>query len=104
MVSHRLRKYLHNLDKIEARARRNFGGCTSLYLHFVTTEFMRYWRCLQDNCSAEIQGKMWDELYFFFNEKLYEVTRCRIDMMWMIYEFDGADLFHEGHNPSPFWR
>lgn len=104
MVSYNLRPYLYRLDEIEVQARRNFGCNTNLYLYHVTREFMRHWRYIQANHSDTIKYRLWDELYFFFNEKLFEIARCRLDMMWMIYEYDNEQLFHEDHQQGPFWR
>ncbi len=73
-------------------------------MHYVIQEFMRYWRDLQKDHIGKFHDRHWDELYFFFNEKLYEIARCRLDMMWLMYEFDGEGLFHPDHEPKPFWK
>ncbi|MEJ1367064.1 MAG: hypothetical protein RPU35_02445 [Candidatus Sedimenticola sp. (ex Thyasira tokunagai)] len=65
---------------------------------------MKYWRQLQDEHLGSYPDVFWGELYFFFNQKLYEIARCRLDLEWMIYEFDENGLFHETYEPKPFWR
>lgn len=65
---------------------------------------MRYWRRLQDQYLDELPDVVWGELYFFFNQKLYEIARCRLDMMWMIYEYDEVQLFHDDYEEKPLWR
>ncbi len=102
MVSKVARQYLYELDDIETRARRKFGDCTHLYLYFVSREFMRYWRHLQK--TENLPDVVWGELYFFFNQNLFEIARCRLDLMWMIYEYDEDQLFHMDYEEKPFWR
>lgn len=104
MVSSAARRYLYELDNIEARARKKFGHCTHLYLYYVIREFMRYWRKLQKEHPSDLPDVVWGELYFFFNQALSEIASCRLDMMWLIYEYDDDQLFHEGYEPKPFWR
>jgi hypothetical protein len=104
MVSNAARHYLYELDAIEARGRKKFGRCSHLYLYYVANEFMRYWRRLQREHPQDLPDVVWGELYFFFNQNLYEIARCRLDLMWMIYEYDDDQLFHEGYVEKPFWR
>jgi len=104
VASKQARPFLYELDKIESRARRKFPECSNLYLYYISRGFMRYWRRLQNQHLDELPDVVWGELYFFFNEKLYEIARCRLDMMWMIYEYDETHLFHEDYEEKPFWR
>ncbi|WP_421863117.1 hypothetical protein [Motiliproteus sp.] len=104
MVSRPIRRFLEPLDDIETRARRTFGHCTSLYMHYILQEFMRYWRELEQQGHPELKGKAIDELCFFFDQKLRDIAFARFQMEWMIYEYDGEDLYPIGHEPGPFWR
>ncbi|OMH28119.1 hypothetical protein [Motiliproteus sp. MSK22-1] len=104
MVSNRVRHFLYELDEIETRARKNFGDCTGLYFHYITREYMRYWRELQRQEPEQLKGKAWDELQFFFDQKLRDLAWARFDMYWMIFEYDGKQLYPEDHEPGPFWR
>ena len=104
MASKQAKPFLYELDNIEIRARRKFAACSNLYLYHITREFMRYWRKIQSEHTDDLPDVVWGELYFFFNQKLYEIARCRLDMMWMIYEYDENQLFHEDYVEKPFWR
>ncbi|MCW8925853.1 MAG: hypothetical protein OQJ84_06320 [Xanthomonadales bacterium] len=104
MASQRIQRYLYPLDDIETRARKNFGGCTGLYMHYILQEYMRYWRKLQQEAPEQLQGKAWQELQFFFEQKLRDVAWSRFDMEWMIYEYDNQQLHQEEIPPGPFWR
>ncbi|MEH6649147.1 MAG: hypothetical protein V7707_03880 [Motiliproteus sp.] len=104
MTSPKIRPYLYPLDDIETRARKNFGHCTGLYLHYITREFMRYWRELQQQDNEVLQGRGWDQLNFYFDQKLREIASARMEMEWLIFEYDDEQLFDTDHVPGPFWR
>ncbi|WP_133297470.1 hypothetical protein [Motiliproteus coralliicola] len=96
--------YLEPLEDIEARARKNFGDCTGLYLHYIIREFSRYWRGLQKREDPFLAGKVWDQLNFYFDQKLREIATIRLEMEWLIFEYDNEQLFDPEHEPGPFWR
>jgi len=104
MPSSELKKYIFKLDDIEKKVRKKTVFRTSIYIHYLTIEFMEYWRYLQTNHAHEIKGWMWDELYFTFNQRLFDFARCRLDIYWMIYEYDDKQLFFLDHKERPFWR
>lgn len=96
-------RFLYELDDIEARARKKYGYCTGLYLQYVIEHFIAYWRHIQLERFDDIHGEQWDSLYLEFNIKLADIAVCRLDMEWIIYEYDNKQLFHEGHSTKPFW-
>jgi len=97
-------KYLCHLDNIEAEARKKYARCSYRYMTYIVRSFISYWRYLQRKYGDEIPDIVWNELYFFFNEKLYEIARSRLDLMWLVYEYDDQGLFHDEFEVKPFWR
>ncbi len=102
MTSKRLDKYLYRLDEIETQARRQHGESTAKYLEFIIKSFLEYWRELQQLKPEDLQGRAWYTLEAFFDMKLKEIAACRLEMQWMIYEFDGFDLHNDSYECNYF--
>jgi hypothetical protein len=65
---------------------------------------LEYWRQLEDRNFDGLRKHERDELYFFFNEKLYEIAKAHLDMYWLIYDYDDLPLYRNGDEPEPFWQ
>lgn len=100
----KLCRFTHKLNEIEKRARKLHADNTANYFQYIVEEYTRYWRYLQHEHMDAIQQNMWNELYFIFNDRLYEYARCRLDMMYLVFEIDDQPLFHDEHVRAPFWR
>lgn len=67
-------------------------------------DFTEYWRQLEDREFDGLRKHERDELYFFFNEKLYEIARAHLDLYWLTYDYDGEPLYRNGDVPASFWQ
>jgi len=91
----RLNNYLFRLNDIEKEARTKFGHSTPCYLEYIIREYLRYWRELQRLDHKDLKGMAWVRLAEIFNQQLYSIAFARLDMQFMIYEWDGLPLFEE---------
>ncbi|SEB17791.1 hypothetical protein SAMN02745729_13110 [Marinobacterium iners DSM 11526] len=94
-MSRRLDPFLYHLDDIEQQARREHGSSTAAYLDFIVREFLKYWRLLQSDKPAELEGQAWVRLCLLFELKLREIAYARFDLEWLIFEYDGEPLYND---------
>lgn len=104
MVTHTVREKLYRLDEIYKHHRKDKNNYAGKIIFACINEYLEYWRQLEDRDFDGLRKHERDELYFFFNEKLYEIARTHLDMYWLIYDYDDLPLYRNGDEPEPFWQ
>lgn len=104
MVTHNVRAKLYRLDDIYIFHKRDKNNYAGKIIFACINDFTEYWRELEDRDFDGLRKHERDELYFFFNEKLYEICRAHLDLYWLTYDFDDLPLYRNGDEPEPFWQ
>ncbi|WP_415906257.1 hypothetical protein ACMXYX_15825 [Neptuniibacter sp. QD72_48] len=95
----RLDKFLYRLDDIEREARKQYGDHTPFYFRYVIKHFLEYWRQLQEEEPKELNNPMiWQRLELMFDIKLREIAYSRLEMQWLVFEYDEHQLHYEHHD------
>lgn len=104
MVTHNVRGKLYRLDEIYVHHRKDKNNYAAKLLFAVIHDFTAYWRELEDRDFDGLRKHERDELYFFFNEKLYEIAKAHLDLYWLTYDYDDQPLYRNGDEVEPFWQ
>lgn len=104
MVTDRVRAKLYRLDDIYIFHKRDKKNHAAKIIPACIIEFTAYWRELEDREFDGLMKHETDELYFFINEKLYEICRAHLDLYWLTYDYDELPMYRNGDVPEPFWQ
>jgi len=104
MVTHKVREKLYRLDEIYTFHRKDKNNYAAKIIFACIHDFTEYWRQLEDRDFDGLRKHERDELYFFFNEKLYEIARSHLDLYWLTYDYDDQPLYRNGDVPASFWQ
>lgn len=104
MVTHKVRGKLYRLEEIYNRHRKEKNNYAGKIIFACIHDFSEYWRELEDRDFDGLHKHERDELYFFFNEKLYEIARVHLDLYWLIYDYDEQPMYRNGDEPEAFWQ
>lgn len=104
MVTNNVRAKLYRLDEIYVQHRKDKQNYAGKIIFACIHDFTEYWRELENRDFDGLRKHERDELYFFFNEKLYEIARAHLDMYWLTYDYDDEPLYRNGEEPEPFWQ
>lgn len=104
MVTGRVKTKLYRLDDIYIFHKRDKKNHAAKIIPACITEFTVYWRELEDRGFDGLMKHETDELYFFINQKLYEICRAHLDLYWLTYDYDELPMYRNGDVPKPFWQ
>lgn len=104
MVTDNVRAKLYRLDEIYIFHRRDKKNYAAKIIYEVIHEYTKYWRDLEDRNFDGLRKHERDELYFFINEKMYEICRVHLDLYWLTYDYDNLPMYRNGDEPEPFWQ
>ena len=104
MVTHVVREKIYKLDEIYKFHRVDKKNYAAEIIYACIKDFVKYWRDLENRDFDGLRKVERDELYFFLNEKLYEICRVHLDLYWLTYDHDNLPMYRNGDEPEPFWQ